>query len=876
MRRKQSFKCNERRDKVNTIDAMEKLNLFCSICRDESDISFFRLLPQCGHTFHDTCLWQMSGEKKCPICRVRLPHFRGSRIHIQRLSPEERVAEETIADVIRRDAEEVVGRLNSVRQARVDAAAMLRELTTSYVNDDLEDELDGVAEELLGAVGGEDPAEDDSDKENKPISSCGNVAEFYTPRPSGGPEKKMEMIKESLKAMMQLNRAVLRITKETHQLYTDQCLNVASLIGGERRAEHMRRASRVNEVAAELLETSAEAVRIGDAASRLSRIAESEIKSKETSFAPLPAPRHRGADLMLEVATRFDSMVAEVESLSITETQRRVNSISSVEWRGDEENVRKIYDQVSKIKAVVPETASWGIPAVANATELRVELLKSHQRERRFKATLKVIGVEYDVIKEQRDHAVAQIGRLRGSYDKFIAWNREMFTLYTIRQRDDENNIAMLQEKIQSSVRLMNGAEVMVDQEMELEYAAESPFMSNLQRAVAEACVLRRIVAESRTLLTTEIDPNVTFNERVEIGRERIRVRMRIDRSNIERRSTESGPGMMVNRPETIEAGPGSRQEGQIGALAQQSGRGRGQGRGRDNQERRPGASQENQPPNEGRRGRRGRGGFRGRGRRHDQPATVGNAASGRPIEQPTHEEEEDAALARYMATMVDQMRDQVEASGVLNQPPLSDLITTLRGMAEEAATASGAPLPRDATSFELPPAVIAQTAEAQRRRRADENRRRREAVGNVPGTNHIDRTIVRELEDIIGMDVLLYGTVRRPGESYEEAAMRMDNGDLAHHRRTMEQKIRAEIAGCYPLSDDEAEKIVLNEAYKDQAHIDTLTEELLEEWNGNEDAGTPIVEIDGGSDDAEADDDDDATTVRGDDDDGNETGSSE
>ena len=72
----------------------------------------------------------------------------------------------------------------------------------------------------------------------------------------------------------------------------------------------------------------------------------------------------------------------------------------------------------------------------------------------------------------------------------------------------------------------------------------------------------------------------------------------------------------------------------------------------------------------------------------------------------------------------------------------------------------------------------------------------RYDAVGAMPESRWLSRDFeaISELEDEIGQDALLHGTLRNPGETYERAATRMTFRELTEKRREMEDRIRAEI----------------------------------------------------------------------------------
>ena len=127
---------------------------FCAICLESGALRYFKFFTECGHGFHERCMWGLGGRPtKCPSCRRKVNVDTAIRIHIQYEPAEsQREAEEMEASAIRRGTDQVVQMLDKVREARQEAAKKLASLETRR--------WEANAEEELGAAGGASGADD--------------------------------------------------------------------------------------------------------------------------------------------------------------------------------------------------------------------------------------------------------------------------------------------------------------------------------------------------------------------------------------------------------------------------------------------------------------------------------------------------------------------------------------------------------------------------------------------------------------------------------------------------------------------------------------------------------------------------------------------
>ena len=129
--------------------------------------------------------------------------------------------------------------------------------------------------------------------------------------------------------------------------------------------------------------------------------------------------------------------------------------------------------------------------------------------------------------------------------------------------------------------------------------------------------------------------------------------------------------------------------------------------------------------------------------------------------------------------------------------------------------------------------------------------------MGVIPGQERYDRAMVRELEDIIGFDTLWLGIIRRPGESYEQAAERMDGKLLTEHRKVVEAKIKAELDAVKVMSQSEAESEVFGKACRERNDLENQVARVMgpaDDWLVDDDD----AEVDGGYNDDDEDSDGD------------------
>ena len=186
---------------------------FCAICLESGTLQYFKFFVECGHGFHERCVWGLRGPPtRCPSCRKTVNRETAIRIHIQYDAEENnREAQEMEASAIRSGTDQAVRAIDRVREARQEAARRLATLEVRRYEMSAE-------EEEVGAVGG--------------------MTEVDGGRPSPV-EEDMSEVEKKLKEAMRIIEGVtgvaydvLGITRSLIDLYTDQCLSVASFLGG--------------------------------------------------------------------------------------------------------------------------------------------------------------------------------------------------------------------------------------------------------------------------------------------------------------------------------------------------------------------------------------------------------------------------------------------------------------------------------------------------------------------------------------------------------------------------------------------------------------------------------------------------------------------
>merc|ERR1712228_1143318 len=123
-----------------------------------------------------------------------------------------------------------------------------------------------------------------------------------------------------------------------------------------------------------------------------------------------------------------------------------------------------------------------------------------------------------------------------------------------------------------------------------------------------------------------------------------------------------------------------------------------------------------------------------------------------------------------------------------------------------------------------------AEIEEALRKVEEGELRQRLQAVGRVPGRSYEDRQIVREIEGAMGINMLFFGMIRRPGETYEEAARRMTPNELKKYMDQIEEKMNEEQGKISVLTDEEAKKAVLEEAGRERKELEKMAMNAMDD----------------------------------------------